>query len=270
MIFVFVGTDLRSYPADLVLEHSIRRHTTEDVSIEWMRAGKGEFAGWRMDNHDLPYTGQGWATLFTCFRYAVPELMGCQGRAIYLDSDMLVLGDIAKLWRCGDRPGPPWRCVSPHQEAKRTDVSVINCGDFAGAEWWPSMAKMKRSGMLGVHYRQILKEHRFIASDLPAEWNCLDAATPGAKLVHFTSMGAQPWRPWPEVFGPDAMATLPDGRANKRRGEYPTRWPFSHDQAAGVLWWHTYEDALLERVGAVEAKAELLRLSDEQWAGRRT
>ena len=39
-----------------------------------------------------------WGTPFTCYRYAVPHLMGYKGKAIYTDVDMINYRDISALY----------------------------------------------------------------------------------------------------------------------------------------------------------------------------
>ena len=193
-IRVFVGTDTRQAPAERALETSIRKHTRGPVDITWMRAGGDDprFRGWK-GQPDRPLVSGLWATTFTCFRYAVPELAGFAGRAIYLDSDMLVLADLRELWEW--RLKRPWHTVS----FKRTDVSVIDCAAFKDAEWWPRMEEMRRSSRTGYKYRELLRQHGAIWTDIPQEWDSLDRYEPGrTKCIHFTLMPTQPWKPWPE------------------------------------------------------------------------
>ena len=81
-IRVFVGTDGDFHQdAEKVIEYSIRTNTAEEVDLTFMRPG------WKS-----PPTG------FTSHRYLVPSLCNYEGYAIYLDVDMLVLGD---LQSCG-------------------------------------------------------------------------------------------------------------------------------------------------------------------------
>ena len=68
-IQVYVGTDQRSGQAEKVLEHSIYKHCSMPVAIHWMRQGDPGFTGWK-HQPDLPHPPNGWATGFTCFRYA--------------------------------------------------------------------------------------------------------------------------------------------------------------------------------------------------------
>jgi len=139
-----------------------------------------------------------WGTPFSCFRFAVPELCGFQGRAVYLDADMLVLGDVRELLELP--------LVSGYHTVNeiRTDVSVIDCAYFKDRSWWPSIADMKPSGRLTYHYCQILKHNKAISTSLPACWNvcdpmtpCKDPGTTGCKLLHYTVVPTQPYRPYP-------------------------------------------------------------------------
>lgn len=193
-IRVFVGTDQRSGPAEKVLEHSIRKNTTMPVEITWMRAGEGRFTAWTYQP-SLPHQQYTWATPFTCFRYGVPEFAGFEGKAIYLDSDMIVFGDLAELWTFPQIK--PWRTLSH----KRTDVSIINCAHFKDRHWWPTVNKMKTQGVRGPQMRNLLHQNGCFEFTVPDEWDSLDVYEPGkTKLLHYTKMQTQPWKPWPEVF----------------------------------------------------------------------
>lgn len=201
VIRVFVGSDIRmqEHGAELVLEHTIRKHASLPVDITWMRAVKGD-PDWgecweRGREMYRPYTGQH-ATDFTTFRFAVPELCKFEGRAIYLDSDMLVRADIAELWNIQTKVG--YACCGP-----RTDVAVIRCEKFRFPEW-PSIEAMKRSGWrIGTYTHLLSKYQQFDLGALPSSWDCLDGKgfhETKTKLIHYTSMATQPWRPWPESF----------------------------------------------------------------------
>lgn len=189
---IFVGTDQRMGRAERVLEHSIRKHSTIPVEITWMRAGDPGFAEeWdRGRAPGRPYSGVGWATDFTCFRFAVPELAGFHGRAVYLDVDMIVLADVRELAEIdidavAAVPGRPW------------DVIVWDCE--RAARVMPSIRLMQK----GATYRDLdyrLHSQEIVRHDLDPRWDCRDYVPEDAKLVHFTNMRTQPWHPWPEAF----------------------------------------------------------------------
>lgn len=81
---IFIGTDPRQPIAWLVLANSIARHSSIPVEITPLVLSQ------------LPITRQG-LTQFTYSRFLVPWLCRFQGRALFLDADMVVTGDIAEL-----------------------------------------------------------------------------------------------------------------------------------------------------------------------------
>jgi len=203
VIRIFVGTDSRMGKAETVLEHSLKKHSSEPINIHWMRA---EDLGFEIGNESgkwnigrkagKPYTSPGWATDFTCFRFAVPELCGFEGKAMYLDADMYVRRDIAELWNTPTTRG--YSCVGP-----RTDVAVLRCDRFTFPEW-PSLGQIKRSAWkIGDYCKLLQKYGQYELGALPNKWDCLDGKgyhPEKTALVHFTNMRTQPWKPWPESF----------------------------------------------------------------------
>lgn len=125
--------------------------------------------------------------------------MGFHGRAVYMDVDMLVLGDVAELLLV---PLPrPWVCCHP----AITDVSVIDCGafrDLRDRDLWPTIEQMQRSGWKVFHYCQLLGKLAAVSDTLSWDWNCRDSNcewTKSTKLLHFTSVPHQPWKPYDTV-----------------------------------------------------------------------
>lgn len=193
-----------------MLEHSTRKRATCPVEFHWMRSGT---PGWEISKHGDNNTWRAnvepghawkspnaWGTPFSAFRFAIPEVHGFQGRAVYVDADMLVLGDVRELLEMPLVAG--YHCISD----VRTDVSVIDCAYFKDKSWWPSIEKMKPSGWLTYHYREYLKQHKALAKTLPVAWNTCDLlekrpdpGISGAKLLHYTTVPTQPYRPYPTV-----------------------------------------------------------------------
>ncbi len=170
------GMDLET---ERVLEHSARKHSSLPVDITWMRAdaSEGPWAGWDRRR---------WATPFSGYRWAVPEAAGHEGRAIYMDNDVLVLGDLAELWHA-DLGGKPIMARWPG----RLCVSVFDCA--SAREVLPSIEAMR--GDSGAHARlqdTIGREH---IAKLDPRWNCLDGEDmplEAIKGLHFTDMSTQP------------------------------------------------------------------------------
>ena len=244
-LHIFVGTDKFQHAAgaERVLEHSIRKHATCDVDIHWMRAGDpdwpvseaGKPAGtWNLGRPvDLAWPKKGTGTPFSPFRFAIPEVMGFEGRAVYFDADMLVLGDVAELLNHPMVSG--YNCC----HVKRTDVSVINCAWFRDKPWWPRISMMRPSGWRVFEYLQLLVPRNAVCDNLSWAWNdCVGqifARSPGTvKLVHYTDVRVQPYRPYDCV-------------------SYPSRFPFHPNEPIGHLWWDTYRESLASEFGDAEA-----------------
>ena len=95
MIRVFIGYDDREAAAFGVLSHSIHARSTEPVSITPLRLS-GLAGVYQRPRDPLQSTD------FSFSRFLTPYLCGYEGWAIFMDCDMLVLDDIAKLWRLKD------------------------------------------------------------------------------------------------------------------------------------------------------------------------
>lgn len=91
MIRVFIGFDKNEVVAYNVLQHSINARSTQPVSITPINL---RHLNGVMTRERNPLQ----STEFSFSRFLVPWLAGYQGWAIFMDCDMLVLDDIAKLW----------------------------------------------------------------------------------------------------------------------------------------------------------------------------
>jgi hypothetical protein len=205
-LHIYVGTDRwqQAAGAERVLEYSIRKNATCPVEIHWMRSGDpgwevsadGANGSWRIGREPgTAWPKQGWGTDFSCFRFAIPEIHGFEGRAVYMDVDMLVLGDVAELLNW---PLPaPWVCCHP----QITDVSVIDCSQFLDRKW-PTLEHLKMFEGKAYHHVARLSEKQLVSASLSWDWNCRDSGDQwrdSTRLLHFTSVPHQPWHPYPTV-----------------------------------------------------------------------
>lgn len=151
----------------------------------------------------LAWPKRGWGTDFSCFRMAIPELAGFTGRHVYMDADMLVRADVAELFELPS--SKPFLCLSD----SRTDVSVIDAGAIGQLPFWPRLAELKAKGWKMYFWVQFLLRHDLIDASLPDCWNSCDPwkfmsgpsdpGLAGTKLLHFTTVPTQPYRPYPTV-----------------------------------------------------------------------
>ena len=160
MLKVFIGSGPRWDDHESVLGYSIRKHASVPVNIAFLRS----------DYLGLADTG---CTGFSNLRYAIPELCGYQGSAIYLDIDMLLLADIAELADYA-QPGK-WVVMADGSD----EVAVIDCSIRP-----PPLEELDQ------HKKHEIKNKlvKHMNPAIPSEWNVEDTWRPGAKLLHFTNL----------------------------------------------------------------------------------
>jgi lipopolysaccharide biosynthesis glycosyltransferase len=90
---IFIGTSANGEDADaeMTYEYSLRKNTDRELDIVWMRQTRDEKSVWGGWNTER------WSTPFSGFRWAIPEVCGFEGRAIYTDVDMINFKDISLL-----------------------------------------------------------------------------------------------------------------------------------------------------------------------------
>lgn len=150
MIPIYIGITKRFDCIKGMTERSILANTNADVKI----------------THLYPEVEAG-CTGFTNVRYDIDY-------GIYLDPDMVVLGDIAELWAY--RKKGKFVCIQDGS----TEVAVIDCKH--------NVTRMREQSKLPL------------SPDIPLEWNVEDykyfpdkPLPDNIKLFHFTALGSQPW-----------------------------------------------------------------------------
>jgi hypothetical protein len=187
-IRIFVGTDRTQTLAVRVLEYSVKKFASMSVDLIPMIDMPVPMP---KDPNNRPRTG------FSFSRFLIPSLCDYMGRAIYLDADMLVLNDIAKLWDipmdgadilCAEQP-------SKGERIRQYSVMLLNC---SGLPW--QIDEIVKGLDIGLYnYGQLMHEFCLVSSDkistaIPYEWNSLEFYKPGKTcLIHYTDMPTQPW-----------------------------------------------------------------------------
>lgn len=188
-IRVFIGSDIHNIKAERALIYSILKHTKENVQFTIMsRFGTDEnWRGWQHTNK--------WATCFSCYRWAIPAVCKFEGKAIYLDSDMIVLKDIKNLFESDTSSGA---ATTPKRESS---VMVFDCSRFKDMPEF-QLNHLKQSDRNTKRYYDIVKDKKMI-SFISQNWNCLDGNGWDAEntcLIHYTELPWQPWHPAPQRF----------------------------------------------------------------------
>jgi hypothetical protein len=196
MINVFIGYDPREAVAYSVLAYSIQARASQPVSIVPLMLSQLKGILTR-ERHPLQSTD------FSFSRFLTPYLSGYEGWSVYMDCDMLMLEDIAKLWQLRDdryavmvvkHNHVPNETVKFHGEPqtkyeKKNWSSVILFNNARCRALTPDYVN-KASG-LDLHQFKWLGNDDLIGA-LPERWNHLVGYNPPRKdaaLVHFTLGG---------------------------------------------------------------------------------
>lgn len=142
---------------------------------------------------DLPgFDRRIWRTGFTQYRFAIPELAGGSGRAIYNDVDQIYLTDPAELFDL-DMDGHGYLSVA----AIDTSVVLMDCARML--PWW-NMAAARQLGKRELVHAPAAEPG--LLGALAGGWNARDFEYQAgeSRLLHYTTLYLQPWRPTPEAY----------------------------------------------------------------------
>lgn len=196
MIRVFIGFDSRMPEVSNVLSHSIQARSSQPVSIGLLSLSQLKDV-FNRERNPLQ------STEFSFSRFLVPFLCEYQGWAIFMDNDMLVLDDIAKLWSLRDdrfavqvvkhnhRPNEDTKFLGEKQtsyEKKNwSSVMLFNCAKCTAL----TPEYVNTASGLELHQFKWLGNDTLIG-EIPHRWNHLVAYDPpnvDVSLIHYTLGG---------------------------------------------------------------------------------
>ena len=227
---VFVGAVERDLPAVRTLAHSITKHSSVPVHVTPLTGVRVPSPRRREHRARTP---------FSFARFAIPELCNYEGRAVYLDSDMLVFDDVAELATlpfgdarvlCTYQAEAPaaWKDSTWFHPGRQFSVMVLDCERLDwNVETIVGGLDAGRYSYSDLMFELCVAEGR-IADTVPSAWNHLERYEPGStKLLHYTVVPLQPWR--------------------------------SDDNPLGWLWERAYRDAVRDGAVPWDEVAELVR-----------
>ena len=191
MLRVFLGFDSIEGVSSHVLAHSIVRRSSVPVCITPMVLGQLPIF-----RHWVEYQ----STEFSFSRFLVPYLCGYEGRAIFMDCDMLCRIDIKELWEMTDT-GHAVSVVKHDYVPRETDKFLGHKQSIYEKKNWSSLMVFNNSmcktltpkivneaSGLYLHQFKWLQDESLIG-EIPVDFNHLVgeyASNPNAKIVHFT------------------------------------------------------------------------------------
>ncbi|MBI5279965.1 MAG: glycosyltransferase [Burkholderiales bacterium] len=196
MIRIFIGFDERETAAWHVLTHSILARSSQPVSFTPLNLANLRSVFWR-ERHPLQSTD------FAFSRFLTPYLSGYQGWSLFMDCDMLVRDDIAKLFELRDDRYAVM-CVK-HDHQPRETIKFLGATQTAYEKKnWSSVMLFNNARCQALTPEYVntatgLELHQFkwldddaLIGELPRRWNHLvgyyneDAQ---ASNVHYTLGG---------------------------------------------------------------------------------
>ncbi len=184
-IKLFVGCAPNGEDAEsqMVLEYTARKHSSMPIDIVWMQHSNDPmnfWAGWKSST---------WATPFSGFRWGIPAACGYEGQAIYMDSDMIILDDLAKLWN------EPWddSAIIQMKGGWRTCVAKWECR--RAGEVLPTIGEIRENPHSHQQLFSSLQQHSHLVQKFDRQWNNFDGENDkieDIKILHYTDMSTQP------------------------------------------------------------------------------
>ncbi len=196
-INIAIGVDSREFIAFQTAQSSIIRRASQPLNIIPIALNtlKSVF------NREIPATA---STEFSFTRFLTPYLRNYEGWVIFIDGDMVVLDDIAKLWNLRDDRYAIMCVKHDHRPSEKTKFLGQQQTVYERKNWSSVMlmncARCKNLTPDYVNTASGLDLHRFRWLDseeeigeIPPEWNHLigwsDGKLEDQKLLHWTEGG---------------------------------------------------------------------------------
>ncbi len=192
MLRVFIGWDSRYPELSDVLSYSLRKHASIPLSISYLKLAE---LGLHRPNDPLA------STEFTYTRFLVPWLCNYEGVAVFMDNDMVCLGDIKELAELDMDPYALRVVKHDYRPTNKTkmygcpqtvyprknwsSLMIMNC---ARLRLWSKQVVDTQSGAYLHRFQDIPDE---LMGDISPAWNALDWMDRGTRLIHYTNGG--PW-----------------------------------------------------------------------------
>jgi hypothetical protein len=199
---LFIGSGEASLLERKTLIYSLREHTQRELDIYVFNGTHNA-----VEHNDeapvpaplslrLKYRN---VTEFSNYRFLIPQICGFQGRAIYLDSDMVCLHDIGDLF---DQPLDGSDFLAKKEAYAGSDrwglsVMLIDCGRCR-FDQEAIFGEIDQGLYTFEEFHQMapvfLQRHPYRIGGLDSNWNMFDYHDSTTKLIHYTALLTQPWK----------------------------------------------------------------------------
>lgn len=181
-----IGHDAESM---MVLEYSLRKFCSKPVIIHWMKLNNDINSMYYVKDWNVSL----WATPFSGFRWTIPEAMNFSGIGVYMDSDMIILSDLAKLWNQEFEDGKVVMAKGG-SESWRYCVCMWDC--YRAQKYIPSVKVLRDDASSHSFLMKQFSSGSDIVQPFKGNWNCIDMEGfdnfSEIDILHYSDMSTQP------------------------------------------------------------------------------
>ncbi len=190
---IFVGCDPNDCDLEqmMVLEYSLRKHSSIPIEIEWMRLSRNPDSFWYSDGKGSGWTTDRWATPFSAFRWGIPAYCNFEGRALYLDADIMFMSDVAEMW---NHPIGGGRAILASGAGRELRLGELVWDCAAAKAVVPDIHQLHRDPLGHKKLQNFFEENPHKVQPLGAEYSNIDGddiPLEQLKAVHYSKMDTQ-------------------------------------------------------------------------------
>jgi len=213
-IKVFIGSGEASLLERKVLIYSLKKHTQKEIDIYVFNGTHNAIELNAREPYAAPmslrvkYQN---ITEFSLYRYLIPQICNFQGKAIYLDSDIICLNDIGELF---NTPLENYDFLAKQEAYEHRgknlwglSVMLLNCQQcrFDLESVYDEIDRgLYAYADFSCMTPLFLSYHPYKIGQLDPNWNVFDSVDDKTKLVHYTNLHEQPWKcpdhPYGEIW----------------------------------------------------------------------
>ncbi|MBD2777356.1 glycosyltransferase [Iningainema tapete] len=203
---VFIGSGEASLIERKVLIYSLRKNSQREIDVYVFNGTHNSVEL----NDEKPFLAPMSlrvkyrnVTEFSFYRFLIPEICNHQGKAIWLDSDMIALDDIGELF---DTPmngcdllanKVVYPDIPSHRDPRCLAVTVFDCEKvkFDLESLLDEVDQNHYSDRDLIHLTTNFRSfHPYKIGEFEQNWNIRDYWDKDTKLIHYTNLTTQPWK----------------------------------------------------------------------------
>lgn len=204
---VFIHTNHKQMLGALVSRFSLKKHAADPQAFDvrfievkdFPCMAEHEGRRYRRDGEMRPWLNNDLQS-FTPLRFAPPQLMNYEGRAVVMDPDIFALADISELLN-RDMQGKAIVCRPKSGRKGRkgawaSSVMLLDCAKLKHWQFEKNFEEMFEPGVQRdyMDWVSLKLEDSSTIGVLESVWNDFDNLTPETRLLHNTKRKTQPWK----------------------------------------------------------------------------